>query len=492
MQRNLLLLVIAMFLLTSLEVDAVEPTGNSKSINIGSAKQLLIDELFFESAKGVKLKVNPATKTGEKNLQREKEWESATPNWFNVMEDNGKYRMWYECYDIDGWPTANDTSFCYAESTDGIKWTRPNLGLFEYKGSKDNNILFRLIGPEKGHSRVHGTCVFKDPNAPPEQRYKAVGQGIWTASAHTITGMYSADGLHWTRYPQPIVSHFADSQYSGFWDESIKKYVIFGRVGGRGRSLGRSESKNFSKFESLSLVLQSDDNDPQPCDLYNSAALKYPYAPNTYFMFISLFQHKPQTIDIQLAVSRDGKTWTRPDQNTPFIPLGKKGEFDCGTIYMGQGIIRVGDELWQYYGGSTLNHAEGELENLIKPGNGRFYSRVITRLDGYVSAHAGADGGYFITPPITFKGNILKLNVKVAPGGSLRVGLLDEQGTPIKWRSIDDCLPITGDHINTIVQWKTDGDVSSRAGKPTKLHVEIINADLYTFQFDKGYPYRIK
>ena len=481
---------------------AIIPAGafaesrGSQPIAVGSARQLLIDDLFFEAAAGVSIKVHPARKTGEKNLQREKEWESATPNWFNVMEDGGAYRMWYECYDIDGWPTGDDTSFCYAESNDGINWTRPNLGLYEYKGSKDNNILFRLMGPEEGHSRVHGTGVFKDPHAPPGERYKAVGQGIWPGlydwPSHRITGMYSADGLRWTRYPRPICEVHADSQYSGFWDESTETYVIFGRVGGRGRSLGRSEGENFKAFEPLQFVMQSDDDDPQPCDLYNSAALKYPYAANAYFMFISLFQHDPQTLDIRLAVSRDGKTWTRPDRDTPFIPIGGEGEFDSGSIYMGQGILRVGDELWQYYGGSPLNHADGELENLVKPGNGRVYSRVITRLDGYLSARAGPEGGSFRTPPLVFEGNVLKLNVKVAPGGSVRVGLFDAEGQPVKWRSLDDCLPITGDHINTIVQWKTDGDVSGRAGQPTRLHVDMKDADLYAFQFDEDYPYRLK
>jgi hypothetical protein len=73
----------------------------------------------------------------------------------------------------------------------------------------------------------------------------------------------------------------------------------------------------------------------------------------------------------------------------------------------------------------------------------------------------------------------------------VRVGLLDEKGMPLKW-SIADCMPITGDHIDTIVQWKSDGDLSSRAGKPTKLQFEMKDASLYAFQFGKGYPYRIE
>ena len=397
-------------------------------------------------------------------------WESATLNWFNVMADDGKYKMWYECYDIDGWPTGDDTSFCYAESTDGINWTRPNLGMFSYQGSTENNILFRQIGPADGYSRVHGTGVFRDPVAPPAERYKAVSQGIWADYAHQITGMYSADGLNWTRYPQPICFMFADSQYSGFWDEQLRKHVIYGRAfGGAGRSLGRAESGNFTAFPLLSLVLQHDPCDPPDSDLYNSAALKYPYASNAYFMFISLFDHTINKIDIRLAVSRDGVNWSRPDITVPFIPNGSEGEFDAGTIYMGQGILRVGDELWQYYGGSPLGHDGHDLEELILPGNGRSYSRVVTRLDGYVSAETGSTPGHFTTPNLVYEGSRLKLNVNVRPGGSVRVALLNEAGDALPGLSLSDCVPITGDHTEAIVTWAGGADVSAYEGQIVRM-----------------------
>ncbi len=469
---------------TCMAQEAAKPSA--ETITVGEQKQLFIDDLFFAAQEGIALRVNPALKTGEKNVVRDKPWESVTLNWVNVMKDAGKYRMWYECYDIEGWPTGDDTSFCYAESTDGKTWTKPNLGLFSYKGNEENNILFRMIGQKGGHSRVHGSCVIKDRRAPAEQRYKAISQGIYSdlgTPPHRIAGMYSPDGLHWTRYPEPICDQFGDSQFSTFWDSSLRKYVIYGRVGGRGRSLGRSESENFEFFEPLKLVLQADDNDPPDSDLYNSAALKYPFAEKIYFMFPSLFQHGPQTLDIRLAVSRDGVHWTWPEQSKPFIPLGKKGEFDSGSLYMGQGILRVGDELWQYYGGSTLTHDVNALEANVS----RVFSRVVTRLDGYVSAEAGAQGGHFVTPPLLFQGNILKLNVKVREGGSVRVGLLDEKGLPLKGRGIEDCEPITGDLVDALVRWKTGGDVTARAGKPTSMRVEMTDAGLYAFRFTVGF-----
>lgn len=468
-------------------------TSHSQPLHIGCIKQLMIDDLFLERSEHVQLRLHPAQKTGEHNIVRDRPWESATLNWFSFLEDEGVCRMWYECYDVEGWPTINDTSFCYCESRDGIHWTKPELGLFEYKDSKANNVLFRQIGPKGANSRVHGTCVFIDSRAPAESRYKAVSQGMFPAPPdYRIAGMYSPDGLNWTRYPKPICNVFADSQFSGFWDDSQNKYTIYGRVAERGRALGRAESDNFERFPNLSLVLAPDENDPPMSDLYNSAATRYPYSDGVYFMFPSLFRHDTQTLDIRLAVSRDGMHWTYPDQKTPFIPLGKEEEFDSGSLYMGQGMIRREDELYLYYGGSRLNHADGDLRNLTKPGGSRTFSRVTVPLDRFVSAEANATMGYFVTPPLTFVGNTLLLNSDVHDGGDLRVAILNVDGEPFENRGIEDCLPVSGRKHVKQVFWKTDGDVGAYAGQPIRLRIELSNANLYSLQFQQGYPYQVK
>ena len=389
---------------------------------------------------------------------------------------------------MPGWPTADDTSFCYAESRDGIHWTKPELGLFEYQGSKKNNILFRQVGTGRAKSRVHGANVFLDPIAEPEAKYKAVSQGMWKGRArpHTVAGMFSADGLKWTRYPKPICNIFADSQYSGFWDSSVEKYVLYGRSFAGGRAIGRSVSEDITQFTPLKTVLHADANDPPQSDLYNPAAIKYATADNVYCMFPSLFQHGPDTLDIRLAVSRDGIHWTWPEQDKAFIPLGDEGSFDSKCLYMGQGIVQAGDETWLYYSGAPLGHSGHDLEDLIKCEQPRAYSRVVSKRDRFVSATAGDQAGWFVTPPLTFFGDTLVLNAKVRKGGNIRVALLDEKGKPLPKRTLDDCLPITGDGLNIPVKWKTGGDVALRAGRPTRMKVEMKDADLFGFQFTTG------
>ncbi len=454
-------------------------------LEVGSGKQLFIDETFFESSENVSLHLNPAVKTGEHTLVSDRPWENATLNWFSIMEDDGKFRMWYECYDVAGWPTTDDTSFCYAESKDGIQWTKPSLGLFSYQGSTDNNILFRQIGPEGSRSRVHGVGVFKVPDASPEARYKAVSQGLFEGydPPYRIAGMYSPDGLRWTRVAKPICDVFADSQYSGWRDHISGEYVLFGRVPGRGRAIGRSTSASFESFAPLERVLETDEHDPPDSDLYNPSAFRYPYADRVFLMFPSLYRHDTDTLDIHLAVSRDGIYWTRPDQGKPLVALGDTGAFDSGSLYMGQGFLRHGNELWMYYSGSPLKHNEVDLDTLAKPENRRVFSRCVLRLDGFVSVEAGESEGQFITPPMRFKGARLVLNVKTKASGSVRVGLLDDKDNPIPGRGTEDCVPITGDHVACTVSWQENNGLEYLEKTPVKLVVKMRNVSLYAFQF---------
>lgn len=450
-------------------------------ITVGGEKQFFIDDLFVRNATNVSFQLHPAQKTGERILEPDKPWENASLNWFSVLRHDGKFRLWYECYDVEGWPTTNDTSFCYAESADGIHWSKPELNLSSYHGDTRNNILFRELGPPGAYSRVHGAGIFVDATAPPEARFKGVSQGMFggTQPPYRVAGMVSPDGLRWTRLPSPICDVFADSQYSAFWDANQDAFVLYGRVGGRGRAIGRSQSRDFAQFKPLELALE---NEPAR-DLYNPAAIKYDGAANAYLMFPSVYDHQTDKLEIHLAISRDGIHWRFPDRATPFIGLGAAGQFDSGSLYAGQGVVRVQDELWHYYSGSPLKHEEATLELMTNSVNRRIYSRAIVRLDRYVSVTAGEQEGSFLTPPLRFKGNSLTLNVAVKPGGSLRVGLLDEAGQALPGLALTDCARIEGDHIRRRVTWTAEANLDLHAARPVRLAFQIKNANLYSFQF---------
>jgi hypothetical protein len=230
-------------------------------------------------------------------------------------------------------------------------------------------------------------------------------------------------------------------------------------------------------------VLQAGANDPPESDLYNPSALKYGNAANVYMMFPSLYQHGPDTLDVRMATSRDGVNWTYPDQSKAFVPLGSEGAWDSKTLYMGQGVLQIGDQTCMYYSGSPLTHNGTELEDLLATDYPRAMSLVTLKRDRFVSVDAGQGGGSFTTLPLTFTGPKLKLNVDVEDGGSLRVALLDANGNPLPGHSMADCVPVSGDQLDAVVYWSSGADLSDLMGQPIRMQVEFSNASLYGFQF---------
>ena len=104
----------------------------------------------------------------------------------NVFLIDGEYRMWYL-----GQGEDRKRRSCYAVSKDGFSWERPKLGLVEYSGSKQNNLV---SGP-------CGEWVLYEPEDPdPSRRFKSLYMG----PVMRIGVSFSADGLIWKAGSQDI------------------------------------------------------------------------------------------------------------------------------------------------------------------------------------------------------------------------------------------------------------------------------------------------
>ena len=96
-----------------------------------------------------------------------------------------------------------------------------------------------------------------------------------------------------------------------------------------------------------------------------------------------------------------------------------------------------------------------------------------------------------VTKPITFDGGQLVLNFVTREGGSLRVEVQDERGTPLDGFGLVACRPLQGDEIACVVAWKSGSDVKRLAGQTIRLRFEMKDTDLYSFRFrnvNKGSP----
>ena len=217
--------------------------------------------------------------------------------------------------------------------------------------------------------------------------------------------------------------------------------------------------------------------------VYRFKGVKYPWAPDTYFAFPWRFIHeaniRPGSF---LMVSRDGEHWRRyepPYYLSPGWPLNGREVLEA---LMEQGMVRRGDEIWQYgtvrftehggalYGG--VEHEGGYFDRLV---------RLTQRLDGFVSLDAGDEVGTVVTRPLVFEGQKLVLNV--AAQGSLAVGLLDEAGRPIPGFRLAECDPISVDSVRKTVSWRGHDEVTRLAGQVVRLQLRMQNAKLFAFQF---------
>jgi len=505
------LLLIAMTVLFEATTSLSYGTVKSQTvIDVGAKKQLFIDRLFIESSRGVRLTMNPPYQSGELLVTNDQPWENQKGAYIclyaNVLKDKDRIRLWYWLIFDKILPggnkvkaIANCSFICYAESKDGIHFTKPELNLHELNGSRANNVVMSQLSDPNFYS---GGSVWIDPKAPPEQRYKSQGKN----RRGRLSLYCSPDGLRWKRLRSYSIGA-CDTQNVVFWDESIGRYVIYTRdkgahkTPGKYRFVRRMESDDLVHWDNKTTVMKADQADltryqtptPQPpVDYYGAGVFKYPHADRAYIMLAQAFWHwypragmerlGPNTMDVQLAVSRDGKKFKRAGGRKPFLRLGPEGSFYSRMVWALPDPVRVGDELWIYFVGTNRDHA-GYIDRAAE---GRLLSgvgRAVMRLDGFISADADYTGGEITTPPIKFSGKNLQLNLDTSAGGSVLVELLDAKGQSIKGYTQAEATPLCGNSVRMPVTWGRRRNVSELAGKPIKIRFIMRDCKLYAFQF---------
>jgi hypothetical protein len=482
-------------------------SGPPGVLQVGSDKQLFIDELFFAQKEGVRLVVNPPVKDPQPVLvaDKDKPWELNRISAGNtVIDDGGEIKLYYDA--IAPCPSDDRSRWlCLAVSKDGIHFDKPQLGIVPFAGRNDTNIVWP---PARVPSHEPGN-VFIDthPRCPPEERYKLVycygSEGLYVA--------VSPDGLHWKPYEKPSFRP-SDTTNTAFFDDRIGRYVGWVRINGpRGRSVGRCEFDDLRDWGPETLVFCNDDEDQRYLDRslfsgmdhYNGGVTKYAAAPDVYFGFPAAYYHfHPEVfrhrgrggtrspgndgnIEVQLMTSRDGIHWVRPDRSRPFLPRGPEGSWDAGITYVtgASSLLYRGDEVWLYYTAQPFTHGDYSLAEKEALGS---VMRAVLRRDGFVSVDAGFAPGEFTTPPMVFDGRELLLNVDTGGGGHLRVELQNEQGQPLPGYTLADCDVVNGNSVRSPVSWQGQADVSALAGTPIRLRVQMRCAKLYAFQFVPG------
>ena len=503
---------------------------------VGSVKQLLFDRRFIESSAGLQFTVNPPVQCTRVNLP-------LLPGlhfkgYLTVLDVDGQLWLYYYTAP-NGSPSGHIGMLsCLAWSDDGIDWELAPVDKFEVSGLARNNVVMPgAVGTPFIDPQETCGCRFWFAGTLGQRKEPP----FWKESDDTYFGYFltaerdghhgalyllnSEDGISWRRHRDGIVVPFScDSQNQVFHDARAGVYVAYLRgadpESGRRRTVARVTSPSLNQLpfdfaedttlrkspaglyhmlmpQCAPIVIAGDDDDPPATDIYTPCVNPYEWAADATFAFPAVYRHyhgaDPRAVDaqgqpkndglleVQLAVSRDGVSFDR--FRTPYVGPGLLEEPQLGgTVYMGVGLVRRGNFIYQYYAEGAGTHGQGNHEVSIW--------QAKQRLDGFVSVDAGPAGGWFVTPPIEFAGSCLQLNIDCSAMGEALVELQDETGKPLPGFTFDDAVSVDRNGVAQEVWWQGRPDLDALNGRPIRLKFKMRSAKLYAFQFVTDPPSR--
>lgn len=388
----------------------------------------------------------------------------------SVLHIEGKFRMWYlgmsQTRIEKGQAPGYWRPMCYAESTDGITWTKPDLGLVEFNGSTKNNIC--LIESEVySLSRVDDfLSVLHDPDDPdPSRRYKCAyiahppfedvrggrnqigpNESRWCSFICAT----SADGLSWKvvgdrpanaggeRFEVCGLYRFGGYYYAPGQLLSPWLHLPDGRPSGRSMRVYRS--KDFVHwsptpafgFTRVGQALP----EPIPGQQTHMAAGVWNRG-NVLLGLYGQWQDGPPVpkgakthllgtrIDLGFVLSNNGIHWREPVPDFKTIPRGGENEWDRFALLQAHAYANVDDKTYVWY---SHWDCDGEFRN-------QDIGLATLRRDGFghLSAlQADAPAVCETAAFATGSGGRVLLNIDgISAAHPLKVELLDENLKPI-------------------------------------------------------------
>jgi hypothetical protein len=403
------------------------------------------------------------------------------------------FKMWYQA----GWFDGN----AYAISEDGVHWKRTSLDI----EPGTNRVL-----PRRDRYQRDGAGVWLDHHSEDtNQRFKmftyfrerkvgfVYGQFYRSEDPTDWQGgeLYtSPDGIHWSTPvktgPCGDNTTFFYNPFRKTWFYSVRTYDSrLGRVRSYRECAGFLTGARWTEKDLIFWAAADDHDLPDPelgykPELYKLNVVAYETLLLGMFAIfkgppnpVAEKARIPKTIDLEIGFSRDGIEWQRPDRR-PFIACSReKGTWNRGYLHSAGGVCLImGDELYFYFGAwSGISPKFGE--HMYAGGSTGI---AVLRRDGFASMDADAAMGSLTTPPVTFKGKHLFVNVN-AKAGELRTELLGGTGEVIGPFSRESCVPIHSDSTLHPVTWKSGNDLSALSGRILRFKFYLREGQLYSF-----------
>jgi len=475
----------------NLDFDEVPAVPGSGIVEVGHRKQLLVDNHVIAGMSNLKRELGRVTKLngGKPVLVRDQPWERSCTYYGTALHDGQKFQMWYRA-------SLEPFALGYAESHDGRNWVKPKLGLVEFGGTKQNNILDVDLG------LAYAFSCFIDPHeTDPAHRYKC----CWghPRKIRACLG-HSADGLRWTPYNngEPVTGRAADTHSQLMWDEDAKVYRLFTRTDYQRFLRAEMEVRGHRGMTNPDLKRNPTDwklgrhwyfnREPKEYrrrQVYSMSDWMYH---GVHFALISGFdypqdhsegprdlqkRHERDVLNFYIATGRDGENWDFQwvYAGQPLVPRGPAGSFDKDIVIPPSNIITHKDRHWIYYSGSNERHGIRRNDEAI--------GVATLRLDGFVCLAANDRPGTVLTRPFRLTGDKLLVNVQ---GARFRVDVLNRKGEPIPGFSGDQSTRYRGvDELRLAPTWKNATGLSALRGQVVRLKFHLKNARLYSFHVPK-------
>ena len=455
--------------------------ANGEPLRLRNWRELFVDHYLIDRLEGASLKLHEPQPAGTA-IKYDRPWEGRGCAYITVLEDDGVYRMYYR-----GSPGDCPEVTCYAESADGIEWTKPDLGLFDVLGTRDNNVI---LTPEAAGDATHNFSPMLDrrPGVPESEQYKALGG----SDRGGLIAFASADAVTWRKLSEkPVITKGAfDSQNVCFWSQAEGLYLCYFRVFTQGvRTVARTTSEDFRTW---SEPVEMDFGGAPMEHLYTNGTTPYFRAPHIYVALPGRFWPARKALgdedaaalgvwegsggaddcsDPVLMTTRGGNRYDRTFMESFVRPGLEKGNWVSRANYPAQGVVPTGPFEMSIYVGRGMGQSSARLE------------RLTLRTDGFSSLHSGYGGGEMLTRPFRFDGSELLVNYATSAADSIRIELRDATGAAIDGFALDDCDLIIGDDVDRAVTWKGNTDVSRTARRPIRLRFAMKDADLYSLRF---------
>jgi len=487
MRKNLyptLSTIILLLLLKSFAGPSDSSAADKKErvIKLDSRLELFVDDLIIERMVDTRLVLHHPEDKGAV-LFYDKAWEGPFCNYNTIIKSKDKYQMYYR-----GVPTAGEDgrsleTTCYAESADGIEWHKPALGLYEVKGTRQNNVILAHAAPVS-----HNFSPFLDKNilAKPEHRYKALG-GLEESG---LFAYVSADGIKWKKLQaEPVFRQgIFDSQNVSFWSESEQCYLCYFRTwtADKYRTVSRTTSKDYIHWTD---PVEMSYGDTPAEHIYINQTAPYFRAPHIYLAIGARLMVGRQVLseeqaeqlhvyhtyfkdcaDVVLMSTRGGNRYQRTFMEA-FIPPGiGLQNWVSRSNYPALNVIPTGSNEISIYVNKDYAQPTAHL------------NRYALRTDGFISVYAPYAGGEMITRPLSLKGNRLILNYATSAAGGITVEIQDAAGQALEGYTLAESNLLIGDEIEGMASWKKGADISALDGKPVRLRFVMKDAHLYSLQ----------